>query len=409
MPVVVKPLTDSQVKNAKPKEKPYKLSDGSGLYLLVKIDGARLWRLNYSRPITKKANTLALGVYPDVSLAEARLKRDQARKLIAADVDPSEQRKTEHREALLAASNSFEVVAGLFMAKQNYSEASITKAAWLLEIPFLKFGKRPIKEITPMDVLLACQIAEKAGTLEKANRMLSKCSQVFRHGVSIGACESDPTRDLRGALEKQEVVHHAALTDPSEVGLFLQDVEHYTGRFATVVALRIMPMLFTRPGELRAMKWLDLDLDKAQWAYTPPKTRKSTKISMIVPLPSQVVALLREIHPVTCYSIYVFPCTNTKLKPMSSGTINQALRRMGWVSEEVCGHGFRATARTILDEELDYSPDLIDMQLGHKVKDTNGRAYNRTWQIKKRTEMMQSWADYLDGLRGSIRHSSLPS
>jgi len=399
MPRTVKPLSDTQIKFAKPRELQYKLSDGDGLYLLVKPDGVKLWRMDYTRPITKKRNTLAFGVYPDISLADARSKREEARKLIALGSDPSEQRKEDARVAKIAAANTFESVALEWLSKQKFAESTKEKSKYLLILPFLKFGHRPISEILPYEVLDVCRIAEKEGHLEKARRIRQRCSQVFRYGVALGICSSDPTRDLRGALEAPETRHHSAIVDPCEVGRLLVDIENYSGNYTTVSALKIAPMLFTRPGELRALKWADLDLDLAQWRYTPPKTKKKTGIQMIVPLASQVVGILRELQAIHGHSEYVFPAIHTKLKCMSENTINQALRRMGWEADQVCGHGFRATARTILEDVLDYPPELIEMQLGHQVKDPNGRAYNRTWKLVKRTEMMQHWADYLDDLR----------
>jgi integrase len=399
MPKIVKPLTDSQIKSAKPLEQPYKLSDGGGLYLLVKPDGVKLWRLDYTRPFVNKRNTLAFGVYPEVSLADARIKRDTARKQIAAELDPSEERKAEDRAIKVAASNTFEAVAREWLSKQKYADATHEKALYLLELPIQKFGRRPISSILPAEVLDVCRIPEKEGHLEKARKVRNKCSQVFRYGVASGSCVSDPTRDLLGALEAPETKHHSALTEPSDVGKLLVDIDNYSGRYITVSALKIAPLLFTRPGELRALKWSALNLDLGQWRYTPPKTKKSTAVQMIVPLASQVVCILRDLLEVSGDSEYVFPAIHTKVKCMSENTINQALRRMGWEADQVCGHGFRATARTILEEVLEFPIELIEMQLGHQVRDSNGRAYNRTWKLAKRTEMMQRWADYLDELK----------
>jgi integrase len=399
MPKIAKPLTELQIKNAKPQEKQYKLADGGGLYLLVKPDGAKLWRFDYARPVIKTRNTLSFGIYPETSLLRARSQRDEVKKQLASDIDPSEQKKAEIREAKVAAGNTFEAVALEWLSKQKYAESTHKKALYLLELPILKLGRKPIADILPIEVLDVCRVAEKEGHLEKARKTLNKCAQVFRYGVAISACKSDPTRDLKGALETPERTHHAAITEPGELGQLLGDIDHYSGFFTTVCALKLAPILFTRPGELRALRWEKIDLQAAQWRYTPPKTKKSTGVEMIVPLPQQAIAILTKLHPVTGHTDFVFPSTHTTLKPMSENTINQALRRMGWDSDKVCGHGFRATARTILEEVLEYPADLIEMQLGHKVKDTNGRAYNRTWKLKLRTEMMQAWADYLDSLK----------
>lgn len=398
MPKIVKPLTDKEIKSAKPMDKPYKLSDGGGLYLLVK-DGAKFWRFDYSRPVIKKRNTLALGGYPTVSLAEARVKRDEARKLLDEGVDPSEQKKTEIRAARVAATNTFESVANEWLSKQDYSSATFEKAEYLLRLPILKLGNRPINEILPIDVLEVCRIAEREGRLEKARGMMNKCSQIFRYGVACSLCLSDPTRDLKGALKSPEKRHLPALIDPAEVGQLLKDIDHYQGRFTTLQALKLAPLLFIRPGELRAVKWEDVDLDTAELRFRPPKTRKQTGVDLVIPLSTQAIHILKELESVSSSSIYVFPATHTNVKCMSENTINQALRRMGWESDQVCGHGFRATARTILEEVLEYRYEWIEMQLGHQVRDANGRAYNRTRFLDQRKKMMQHWADYLDELK----------
>ncbi|MDE2422208.1 MAG: integrase arm-type DNA-binding domain-containing protein [Gammaproteobacteria bacterium] len=398
MPKIAKPLTDKEIKAAKPIDKPYKLSDGGGLYLLINKDGSKFWRFDYTRPITKKRNTMAFGCYPELSLAEARTKRDDARKLVEANIDPSEHKKIEIRAARVASTNTFELVAMDWLSKQSYSPATLEKAQYLLKLPIQKLGNRPINDIQPIDVLDVCRIAEKEGLLEKARGMLNKCSQVFRYAVACSLCLSDPTRDLRGALKPPVKRHLPAVIDPVELGQLLVDINHYQGRFITVQALRLAPMLFIRPGELRAAKWEDLDLEKSEMRFRPPKTRKQTEVDLVIPLPTQAVSILKDLQLVTAGSIYVFPAIHTNSKCMSENTINQALRRMGWEADQVCGHGFRATARTILEEVLGYRYEWIEMQLGHQVRDANGRAYNRTRFLDQRREMMQRWADYLDDL-----------
>lgn len=399
MPKLSKPLTDSQVKNAKPKDKPYKLPDGERLYLLVNPDGGKYWRLDYTRPATKKSNTLSLGSYPEISLSEARARRQAARSNLAHGLDPSDVKKTEARKVKMEAENTFKAVAMEWFEKQKYSASTIERTHYIFELPFRKLGNRPIKDILPIDVLDVLRIPESEGKLEKAKKMRIKFGQVFRYAVSLGLIPSDPTRDLKGALANPETTHFSAITDSLELAKLILDIDNYKGRHLTIYALKLAPLLFVRPGELRAMRWKDLDLSAKQWRYTPNKTRKSTKVEMIIPLPNQAVEILKEVQEVSGRYDYVFTAIHTNQGCMSENTVNQALRRMGWGKEDVCGHGFRATARTILEEELKYPPEVIEMQLAHQVKDSNGRAYNRTWKLDERKEMMQRWADHLDVLR----------
>lgn len=405
MPKLKKPLTDVQVRNAKPKEKDYKLPDGDNLYLVVKANGSKLWRMNYYRPVTKKQNTLAFGAYPEISLADARQKREEARKLLAAGTDPAEQRKSDQRAAKVASGHTFKAVALEWLAKQIYTDDTREAAHYIFEIPFQQFGHKPIADILPIDVLDACRMAEANGHREKARKMRIKCGQVFRYAVASSLCLSDPTRDLRGALAPKETQHLAAVVDPAELKQLLIDIDNYNGRGRTIYALKLAPILFVRPGELRHMRWDQLDLDAGHWNFVPPKTRRTTRVAMVIPLPRQAIDILKQVKVIAenkkSLSEFVFPAIHSSVIPMSENTINQALRRMGWESDQVCGHGFRATAKTILGEVLEYHADLTEMQLGHQVKDSNGRAYNRMWMIKQRTAMMQAWADYLDKLKAS--------
>lgn len=401
MPRRVIPLSDTQIKTARPQDKNYRLSDGDGLYLLITTDSSKLWRFDYYRPASAKRNTLSLGSYPSLTLAQARQERERLRSLVARGIDPAEQRKQDQREAQWQAANTFEQVTAEWLEKMadEYAPATMVKARQHLALPLQKMGRRPVSELSAAEILDVCRIKEKQGHLEAARKTLNKITQVLRYAVQTSRLKAVPTVDLKGALKTPKTQHMAAIVDPIELGRLLGDVEHYNGRSATVDALRLAPMLFIRPGELRAMRWADVDLQNGRLTYTPPKTRQALGTQLVVPLPRQALAILRERHVISGHTDFVFPANHTTKRCMSDGTINNALRRMGWEGDQVCGHGFRATARTLLEEELGFEPELIDMQLGHRVKDSNGRAYNRTWMIKPREKMMQAWADYLQALR----------
>ena len=405
MPKTVVPLTDAKIKRAKSEDKPTKLSDGYGLYLYIDKNQQKFWRFDYSRPFTKKRNTLSFGPYPEVSLAEARQKREDARSLIAQDIDPHEEKKRIIQEHILSEKNTFAGVAAEWFSKQNLAESTIKGQARLLEVINSYIGKKQIDKITPVEVLNICRFYEKQDKLETAKKVKVKCGQIFRYGVATGRCERDVTQDLRGALKAPQVKHLSALTEVFDFAQLLYDIDFYEGTFITKTAIRIAPLVFVRPGELRHAKWSDIDLDLGTWAYTPPKTRSKTGVQHIVPLSKQVVEALIDLQPITRCSEFVFPAITTQLKPMSENTINQALRRMGYTSEQVCGHGFRASARTILEEVLGYPIEIIEQQLAHKVKDMHGRAYNRTKHLDKRRKMMQHWSDYCDEIKNNYSKS----
>jgi len=393
-----KPLTHArQVDAAKPEQKTYKLNAGDGLFLEVTPTGSKRWRLRYH--FAAKEKMLSLGIYPAVSLMEAREARDSAQNLIARGIDPSGHRKEEKEAAKQAAANSFEAIALEWLERQtDKAEATQSKGRWLLQFAIDEFGDRPISTITPPMVLAACRKLETENKLETARRVKTKCGQVFRYAVATGRAERDPTPDLRGALKTPIVKHRAALTDPKDVGQLLRDIDQYGGQFTTLCALKLSPMIFIRPGELRTAKWADIDLDEARWSYTPPKTRNQTQLEHIIPLSTQAVSILRELHQLTGRHPYVFHSWG-KTGYMSESAVLNALRRMGYGKEEMTGHGFRAMARTILDEVLGYRIELIEQQLAHRVADMHGRAYNRTKHLPERTKMMQAWADYLDKLK----------
>lgn len=389
-------LSDLAIKTAKPGTKPIRLSDSGGLYLEVTPAGGKLWRLKYR--FGGKEKRLALGKYPEVGLKDARERRDEARKLLANEVDPGENRKQQKAAKAERAANSFEAVAREWIAKNTPTWAAthtskIVRRLEMYVFPWL--GGRPIADITAPELLAMARRIEGKGAIETAHRALQNCGQVFRYAVATGRAERDPTGDLRGALQPVKSTHMAATTEPRKVAELLRMFDGYQGTLPVRCALQLAPLVFVRPGELRAAKWKDIDLDAAEWRFTASKT----STAHIVPLSRQAVAILREVQPLTGEGRYVFPSARTSERPMSDNAILSAMRRLEIGKDEMSGHGWRAVARTILDEVLGFRPDLIEHQLAHAVRDPNGRAYNRTAHLPERRKMMQSWADYLDKLK----------
>ncbi|KVC81364.1 tyrosine-type recombinase/integrase [Burkholderia ubonensis] len=393
------PLTDTQVRNAhyNADGTGNRLSDGGRMYLQIVQSGAKYWRMNYR--FNGKDKTLALGVYPDVSLAAARKKRDEAREKLAAGVDPGESKKADKRAARLAAINTFEAVALAWMDERRpYVEpAQYDKTlARFKNDAFPWLGNRPIAEIEAPDILDALKRVDSRGARFTAHRLRGEISRVFRYGIKEGFCKSDPARDLVGAIPPAKTEHFASITEPSKVGEMLRAFDGFTGTFPVLCALKLAPMLFVRPGELRQAEWKEFDLDKGEWRFLVSKTNTDH----LVPLATQAVVILRELHALTGSGRYVFPGARDRKRPMSEAAINAALRRLGYDTRtEITGHGFRAMARTILHEELEQKPEVIEHQLAHAVPDNLGGAYNRTKFIKDRRAMMQAWADYLDRLK----------
>ncbi|MFT3791761.1 MAG: integrase arm-type DNA-binding domain-containing protein [Rudaea sp.] len=389
-------LTPSAVQNAKSRAKPYKLADERGMYLLVRPDGARWWRLDYRRPGIGKRNTLSLGTFPDVSLKRAREKRDQARALLADGIDPGDKRKAE----ALANADTFEAVAREWFAKfsTKWVRSHADKVLARLEndvFPWL--GGKPIAKIIALDFLGVLKRIEARGAIETARRASQNCGQVMRYAVATGRAPLDPTPSLRGSLTPWKPEHYASITDPKKYAELLRAIDGFTGTLPVRCALRLLPLVFTRPGELCAAEWAEFDLDEAVWNI--PAERMKLRLPHVVPLAPQAVAILRELHPLTGRGRYVFPGARSSKKPLSDMALNAGLRRLGFDKNTFTAHGFRAAARTILDEVLNYPIDHIEHQLAHAVKDANGRAYNRTAHLPARRKMMQAWADYLDGLR----------
>lgn len=385
-------LTDPKVKNAKVGSKVQRLFDSRGLYLEVQPAGGKWWRLKYR--IHGREKRISLGVYPDVSLALARERRDEARRLVAQGIDPSAQRKAEKQ----ALANTVKAVAREWVENQKgrWSPSTYRQTNSRLSLHiYPTIGQRPIEQVTAPEILDMLRKIENKGAVETAHRILLLCDQVFRYAVQTHRAHDNPTKDLRGALRKVNAGNFSAVTKPEDVAPLLRMLHGYKGTPAVTAALHLAPLLFVRPGELRHAEWADVDLDAKEWRYKATKTGTEH----IVPLADQAVATLRELHAVTGRGRYVFPGGRDPKRPMSDNAVLAALRRMGIEKDTMSGHGFRAMARTILDEHLGFPAHIVEHQLGHKVKDPNGRAYNRTTHLEERRKMMQSWANYLDALR----------
>ncbi|BDD86083.1 tyrosine-type recombinase/integrase [Desulfofustis limnaeus] len=407
MPRQIVPLTDVKIRAAKAKGKNSKLFDGGGLFLLITPTGGKLWRLKYRFGGTEKL--LSLGSYPQTSLTEARQKRAHARSLLEKGINPGTVAKAQKAEENEQA-ETFEVIAREWHKKYslNWASSHSDKVIRRLELYIFPWiGNKSIRSITVPELLACLRRLEAKGTLDTAHRAKQNCGQIFRYAIATGRADRDLTPDLRGALPSYQKQHYAAITDPAEVGSLLRAIDGYRGGFVTLCALRLAPHFFIRPGELRQAEWKEFDLEKREWNI-PAEKLKLTKIEKarrkgefhLVPLATQAIAILQDLKALTGESQYVFPSTRTLTRPMSNNTINAALRRLGYDTKtEMTGHGFRAMARTILDEVLHIRPEIIEHQLAHAVRDPLGRAYNRTTHLLERRKMMQSWADYLDELK----------
>lgn len=386
-------LTAVAVKSVKPKEKAHRLFDTKGLYLEVSPKGGKWWRLKYR--FEGRERRMSLGVYPNVSLRDARERRDEARKRVAHGIDPQKE-----REAHKNGRGTFEALAREWFLKyeKTWVPAHGDRIIRRFErdiFPWL--GKQRIEQVEPLDILTVLRRIEDRGAIETAHRAMQNCSQVFRYAVATGRAKRDPTVDLRGAIPPAKERHHAAITDPAQVGELLRATKDYKGFFPTKCALMFAPLVFVRPVELRTAEWEEMDFERAEWNI--PARKMKMREPHLVPLPRQALAILEELHPLTGNGQYLFPSIRTRTRPMSENTVNGALRRLGYPKDVMTGHGFRAMARTMLDEQLGFRPDYIEQQLAHRVRDPLGRAYNRTKHVKERRVMMQAWADYLEGLR----------
>jgi integrase len=397
MPKRIIPLTDIKVQKAKPKEKPFSLFDGGGLYLLITPSGGKLWRFKYR--FDNKEKKLAFGSYPEIRLLDARRKRDEARRLLANNVDPDAVRKAQ-KQANIEDAETFEVIAREWQDKfkSKWLEGYSDKLMRRLELNvFPWMGSRPIKDVKAPELLSVLRRIESRGALELAHRTRNVCGQIFRYAVATGRAERNPAEDLKGALSPVKTTHRAAIIEPKDVGKLLRAIDSYQGSFTVQCALKFAPLVFVRPGELRHAEWAEINLENAEWNI--PGSKMKMKEPHLVPLSKQAIAILKELKDFTGSSRYVFPSERTFDRPMSNNTILAALRNLGYTKEEMTPHGFRAMARTILDEVLQVRPDFIEHQLAHAVRDPNGRAYNRTSHLEERRKMMQQWADYLDELK----------
>jgi integrase len=388
-------LTDTSIRAARARDRPYKLTDDGGLTLLVNLNGSKWWRLRYR--FDGREKMLSLGVYPAVPLKRARERRDEIRRQVADGIDPSVKRRSEK----FARAYTFEAVAleWLELHRQQLAPVTFAKKRALFEyFIFPYIGQRPIARILAPALLPVLKRIEARGIHETAHRARSQCGAVFRFAVSTGRAERDPTSDLRGALALVVTTNHPAITEPGRIGELLRSIDGYRGQAVSEFALKLAPLVFVRPGELRAAEWSEIDLDAAEWRV--PAERMKMKEQHVVPLARQAVELLRNLHPLTGSGRYVFPSVRTPARPISENTVNAALRRLGYSKEEMTGHGFRVMASTCLNEQ-GWHPDLIELQLAHAERDEIRGAYNRAQRLAERRKMMQAWADYLDGLRVS--------
>lgn len=395
-------LSDIKVKSLKAGVKPdgtvtgkvYKVTDEKGLYVEVTPKGGKRWRFKYR--FGGKEKLLSLGIYPEITLKEARNRRDTYRRQVAEGIDPSDLRKAEKQS--IGDKNSFEAVArewhGKFSA--NWSESHTTRTIIRLEQnAFPWVGSKDVNGITAPELLKVLRRVESRGALETAHRVNQICGQVFRYAIATGRAERDPAADLKGALPPAKVKHHPSITEPVKIGALIRAIQDFTGTIITATALKLSPLVFLRPGELRQAEWSEIDLDIAEWRIPPEKMKMG--VVHIVPLSKQSVSILREIEPLTGCGKYVFPSNRTITRPMSNNTVNAALRRMGYTKDEMTAHGFRSMASTILNEQ-GWNRDAIERQLAHSEKDGVRAAYNYAQHLPERKKMMQSWADYLDGL-----------
>ena len=390
-------LNDTRIRTTKPCKRPIKLSDSGGLYLLIAPHGSKLWRLAYR--FGGKQKTHAIGAYPTSTLKAARDKREEAKRLLANGIDPSAQRRLDKQ--IKSTGNTFKAIAEEVLAKlekEGRANVTLTKKRWLLDFAYPAFGDRPIAEITALEVLSVLRQVEGRGRYETARRLRSTCGTIFRYAIATGRAERDPSADLRGALTSPKANHRAAIVDPAGIGAMLRAIDGYDGLPITKAALRLAPLVFVRPGELRHAEWAEFDLAAAEWRIPPAKMKM--RRAHRVPLSRQSINVLRDLQPISGGGRFLFPSIRSTVRPMSENTLNAALRRLGYGTDEMTAHGFRAMASTRLNEMGGWNPDAIERQLAHQEQDDTRRAYIHAAEYwPERVKMMQAWADYLDELR----------
>lgn len=400
-------LTDTAVRNAKPKEKPYKLGDSGGLFLLVQPSGGKLWRLKYR--LDGREKKLGIGIYPDIGLGDARKRRDHARELIANGRDPSREKQLAKQRAKVSAGNTFGEIASEFIDKrrrEGMASSTADKSEYYIARMGVTFARLPIVEITAPDVLAVLRRIEATGNYETARRVLQLAGRVFRYAVATARLGSDPTRDLRGALTAPTPKHYGAITDAKRAGELLRAIDGYEGHPITKLAMQISPHVFVRPGELRHAEWGEIDLDAGLW--TIPAEKMKMRRAHLVPLSRQTIDLLRQIYEITGPDGYLFPSMRTRSRPMSENTINAGLRRLGYSGDDMTAHGFRAMASTLLNESGKWSPDAIERALAHGDGDKVRAAYHRGQHWQERVEMAQWWSNHLDTLRNGAEVLPFP-
>lgn len=389
-------LTDTKIRSLKAREKVYRIADANGLAIEVRPSGSKFWRYRFR--YAGKPTMLTLGEYPGVGVAEARVVRDRARTQLKAGANPVHIARSERAAVAERTENTFRALAEELLAKrtrEGLGPGSVRRERRLIDKDLAGIKDVPIAEVSAPALLASLRKIEARGTIETAHRARGFASLVFKYAIATGRTKSNPAADLIGALQQPQKQHFSSVTDPAKVGELLRAIYGYRATPIVMGALRLAPLVFVRPGELRTARWKDVDLETAEWRFTASKTGTPH----IVPLATQAVSILKDLRPVTQRSEYVFPSLRTPKRPMSENAVNVALRTMGIGGDTITGHGFRAMARTILDEVLGFRPDFIEHQLAHAVRDPNGRAYNRTAHLAERKKMMQAWADYLSRLR----------
>ena len=389
-------LTDTKLRALKPRATAYRIADANGLCIEVRPTGAKVWRYRYRH--AGKASMVTVGEYPSMTLQEARTARERLRVLVKGGANPAHVARAQRAVQAERTANTFGAVAVELLAKrakEGLTPGSVTRERRLIEKDLAPIADLPIADVTAPVLLAALRRIEARGVIETAHRARSLAGQVFRYAIATGRATTNPAGDLVGALAQPQTRHFASVTDPEKIGELLRALYAYAGSPVTVAALKLAPLVFVRPGELRQARWADIDLEAGEWRFTASKTGTPH----IVPLSSQAVAILEDLQPLTKRSEYVFPGVRSSKRPMSENTVNAALRNLGFDRDTMTGHGFRAMARTVLDEVLGFRPDFIEHQLAHAVRDPLGRAYNRATHLPERRKMMQAWADYLDALK----------